>query len=103
MASTAVGNEGEEDQIARLSAKREQRTEEGRGEIIHDKRKRQRQEKILAEHLDGLERHDVSNFEKPHKRAWPKGKIESNEQSKKGGQPKRLCGKRRGARQSKKL
>ena len=40
------------------------------------------------EHLDGLERNDFCDFDKPHKRACQKGKIESKEQSKEGGQPK---------------
>ena len=43
------------------------------------------------------------DFDKPHKRACQKGKIESNEQSKEGGQPKYVCGKGRDARQSQKL
>ena len=73
MASTAVGTEGEEDQMARSLMKRE---------------KRICQERILAEHFDGLERNDVCDFDKPHKRDCQKGKIESNEQSKEGGQPK---------------
>ena len=38
--------------------------------------------------LDGLERNDFCDFEKPQKRAYQKGKIESNEQSKEGRQPK---------------
>ena len=42
-------------------------------------------------------------FDKPHKRAYQKGKIESNEQSKEGGQPKSVCGKRQDARQGQKL
>ena len=44
----------------------------------------QGQERILAEHLDGLERNDFCNFDKPRKRAYQKGKTESNEQSKEG-------------------
>ena len=60
VASAALGTEGEEDQIARSS----------------------------AEHLDGLERNDFCDFDKPHKRAYQKEKTESNEQSKEGGQPK---------------
>ena len=46
------------------------------------------QERILAKHLDGLERNDFCDFEKPHKRVYQKGKIESNEQSIDGGQSK---------------
>ena len=37
------------------------------------------QERILAEHLGGLERSDFCDFDKPHKRAYQKGKIESYE------------------------
>ena len=33
-------------------------------------------------------KNDFCNFDRPHKRAYQKGKIESNEQSKEGGQPK---------------
>ena len=39
-------------------------------------------------HHDGLEMNDFCDFDKPHKRVYQKGKIESNEHSKKGGQPK---------------
>ena len=48
----------------------------------------QGQERILAEHLDGFEMNDFRDFDKPHKRAYQKEKIESNEQSKEGGKPK---------------
>ena len=61
------------------------------------------QERILAEHLDGLERSGFCDFDKPHKRAYQKEKIESNEQSKERGQLKLVCGKGRDARQSQKL
>ena len=50
--------------------------------------KQEGQERILAEHLNGLEGNDFCDFDKPRKHAYQKGKIESNEQSKKGGQPK---------------
>ena len=50
-------------------------------------RKVQSQERILAEHLDGLERNDFCDFEKPQKRFYQKGKIESNKQSKEEDQP----------------
>ena len=39
-----------------------------------------------CEHLDGLERNNFCDFDKPRKRARQKRKIGSNEQSKKGGQ-----------------
>ena len=45
-------------------------------------------QRILAQHLGRLERSDFCNFEKPRKRAYQKRKIESNEQSKEGRQPK---------------
>ena len=45
----------------------------------------------------------LCDFEKPHKRAYQKVNIESNEQSKKGGQPKSVYGKGWDARQSQKL
>ena len=48
-------------------------------------------------------RKDFCDFEKPQKRAYQNGKIESNKQSKKRGQPKSVCGKGRDARQSQKL
>ena len=35
------------------------------------------------EHLDGLKRNSFCDFDKPRKRAYQKGKIESNEQSNK--------------------
>ena len=46
--------------------------------------KKHGQERILGEHLDGLERNGCRDFEKPHKRAYQKEKIKSNEQSKEG-------------------
>ena len=67
------------------------------------KRKVQGQERILAKHFDGLERSGFCDFDKPHKRAYQKGKIESSEQSKEGGQSKWVCGKERDAIQSQKL
>ena len=54
-------------------------------------RRVQGQERILVEHLDGLERNDFCDFDKPRKRACQKGKIESNERNKKGGQPRQVC------------
>ena len=48
----------------------------------------QGQERILAEHLDGFESNDFCDFDRPHKRVYQKEKIESNEQSTEGGQPK---------------
>ena len=55
--------------------------------------KREKSTGSRTEHLDGLERNDFCDFEKQRKRAYQKGKIDSNEQSKKGGQPKCVCGK----------
>ena len=55
------------------------------------------------EHLDELKRNDYCDFEKPHKCAYQKGKIESNEQSKEGGQPKRVYGKERGCQTESKV
>ena len=60
-------------------------------------------EPILAEHLDGLERNDFCDLEKSRKRACQKGKIESNQQGKEGGQLKYACKKEQDARQSRKL
>ena len=64
--------------------------EEGRkaGRSLMKKRKVQGYERILGEHLDGLERSGFYDFDKPRKRVYQKRKIESNEQSKEGGQPK---------------
>ena len=45
------------------------------------------------------QRNDFCDFDKPHRRECQKEKIESNEQSKKGGQPKSVCGKGQDARQ----
>ena len=58
--------------------------------------------RILEEHLDGLEKNDFCDFEKPGKRACQKGKIESNEQSKEEGPPKQAFEKERDASQSRK-
>ena len=51
---------------------------------------------IFAEHLDGLERSDFGDFDKPRKRAYQKGKIEFNEQSKEESQPESIWGKSAG-------
>ena len=84
VASTAVRTKGR-----RTKWPDRQHKESSRREIIIEERKKvQGQERILAEHLEGLERNDFCDFEKPRKRAYQKGKIESNEQSKEGGQPK---------------
>ena len=46
------------------------------------------QERIIVEHLDAFKRNDFCDFDKPGKRAYQKGKVESNKQSKEGGQLK---------------
>ena len=76
--------------MARSSMQREQLTEEGRETVrsLMKKEKSTGQERILEEHLDGIERNDFCDFDKPRKRAYQKKKIKSNEQSKEGGQPK---------------
>ena len=55
------------------------------------------------EHLDGLQRNNFCDFDKPQKCTYQKEKIESNKQSKEGGQLKAVCGKGQDARQSQKL
>ena len=67
------------------------------------RRKVRGQEQILAEHLDELERSDFFDFDKPQKCTYQKGKLESNEQSKEGGQMKSVCGKGSDPRQSQAL
>ena len=59
----------------------------------------QGQKRFFAEHL---ERSDFCNFDKSRKRAYQKEKIESNKQSKEGGQLKSVCGKWWDARQRQK-
>ena len=56
--------------------------------IINEERTVQGLERILAEHLDGLESNDFCDFDRPQNRVYQKGKIESNEQSKEKGQLK---------------
>ena len=68
--------------------RREQLTEEGGEDHRWREKKVQGQERILAEHLGRLERNNFCDFDKPRKRDYQKGKIESNKQSKEGGQPK---------------
>ena len=77
--STAVGTKGLDDQMARLSAYREQLTEEGReaGRLLM---KREKSTGPRTEHLDGFQTDDFCDFDKPRKRTYQKGKIESNEQ-----------------------
>ena len=105
VASTAAGTEEKKDQIAWLSALKRAvgGKKRRRWKIIDKNRKVPGQEQILAKHLDGLERSDFCDFEKPHKRVYQKGKIEFNEQSKEGDLLKLVWGKRRDARQSEKL
>ena len=50
------------------------------------KREKSTGPRILAEHLDGLERNDFYDFDKPCKHVYQKGKIESNKKSKEGDQ-----------------
>ena len=90
VASNAVGIKGEEGQMARLSAQREQLTEEGReaGKSLTKREKSTGPRTDPCEHLDKLKKNDFCDFEKPHKHAYQKGKIELNQQSKKGSQPK---------------
>ena len=90
MAFTVVGTEGEKDQMARSSAQREQLTEEGReaGRSSMKREKSTGQERIIAEHLDGLGKNDFCDFDKSRKYAYQKRKIESHDQSKEGDQPK---------------
>ena len=91
MAYTAVGAERKKGHMAKLSAQREQLTEEDRDagrSLMKRETKLQGQEQIPAEHLDGLERNDFCDFERAQKGAYQKEKIKSNEQSKEGGQPK---------------
>ena len=71
------------------------RRQRGRKSIDEEREKVLGQERILAKHLDGLERNGFCDFDKPQKRAYQKGKIESNEQSKEGGQPKSVVEKGR--------
>ena len=73
--------EGEENQTTRLSAQREQLTEEGRkaGRLLMKRKKVQGQEWIFEKHL---ERSDFCDFDKPYKRTREKGKIEFSQQNK---------------------
>ena len=50
--------------------------------------KKQGEERVLVEHLDGLKRSEFGDFAKPRKRTCQKEKIESIEQSKEGDQSK---------------
>ena len=77
--------------MTRSSAKREQLMEGGREagrSLMKKDRKVQGQKRILAEHLDRLEKNDFCDFDKPRKRACQKIKIESNEQRNEESQPK---------------
>ena len=76
------GGGGTNGQIASIKRAADERRQRSR-KIINEER-----ERILVEHLDRLKRSGFCDFERPHKRAYQKGKIESNEQSKEGGQPK---------------
>ena len=65
-------------------------TEEGRKakRLLMKKEKSTGPRTNLVEHLDGLERNDFCDFDKPRKCGYHKGKIECNKQSKEGGQLK---------------
>ena len=74
-------------QIVSINRAADRRRQRSRA-IIDEKRKAQGQERILAKHLDELERSDFCDFDKPHKHAYQKRKTEFNEQCKEGGQLK---------------
>ena len=67
--------------MARSSALEKQLTEKGREPrtSLMKREKVPSQERIIGEHLDGLDRSDFCDFEKPRKRACQKGKMESND------------------------
>ena len=73
--------------MARSSVQREQLMEEGReaGRSSMKREKSRGPRTDLCRTLYGLERNDFCDFEKPHKCAYQKGRIEFNEQSKEGG------------------
>ena len=79
---------GPNGQIVSVKRAADGRRQRGRKIIDEEREKVHGQERILAEHLDGLESDDFCDFDRPQKRVYQKGKIESNEQSKEGGQPK---------------
>ena len=91
--------------MARSSAQREQLTEEGReaGRSLIKREKSTGPRTDPCGTLRRTRKERFCDFDKPHKRNYQKEKIESDEQSKEGGQPKSVCGKRRDARQSRKL
>ena len=98
VAFTAVGTEegGSNGQIVSVKRATDGRRHRSR-KIINDER-----EKYRAKNGSLLNTSTESKgaaFDKPHKRAYQKGKIESSEQSKEGDQPKSVCGKGRDARQ----
>ena len=79
VASTTVGTERREEPNGQIVSPKKQLMEECKeaGKSLME-RKVQGQERILAEHLDGLERSNFCDFDKPHKHACQKAKIESN-------------------------
>ena len=81
------GRGGPNGQIVSIKRAADGRSQKNR-RIIDEERKVRGQKRILAKHLDGLERNNFCDFDKPRKRAYQKEEIESNEQSKEGGQPK---------------
>ena len=98
-----MGGGGPNDQIVSVKRTADGRSQRSRKIIDEEREKYRAKKRILAEHLDGLERNDFCDFDGPSKRTYQKGKIKSNEQSKEKGQPKSFCEKGQDARQSGKL
>ena len=92
------GTEGEEDQIISIKRAADGRRQRSREVIDEEKSTGPKTDPCGTPRRTRKER--LCDFGKPHKRAYQKGKIEFNEQSKDGGQPKSVCGKGRCARHS---
>ena len=77
MASTAVGTEGKEHQMAKLSAERGKLMEEGReaGRLLIKGEKITGPKTDPCSTPDGLKRNDFCDFDKPCEHAYQKGKI----------------------------
>ena len=77
------GRGGPNGQIVSVKRAADRRRQRGR-KIINEERKVQGQERIVAEHLGGLEKNHFCDFDRPHKRAYQKGKIEPIRKERKG-------------------
>ena len=87
---------GPNGQIVSVKTAADGRRQRGQKIIDEEREKYRAKNGSLRNTSTDSKKNDSCDFEKPHRRASQKEKIESNEQSKEEGQPKSVCGKGQG-------